>query len=85
MPVMIGSTLACLPIFFSGHRIARWEGLLFVLYYSAYTLFLILKSTEHDQLPVFGGMMLSYVLPLTAVTLLVVLLREIRKPKLATP
>jgi len=75
IPVMIGAAVACLPIFFTGHRIARWEGALFLLYYVAYTLFLILKSLQHDSLPLFSGWMLGYVLPLTAVTLMVYFLR----------
>ncbi|KAB2839916.1 calcium/sodium antiporter, partial [bacterium] len=75
IPVMIGAAVACLPIFFTGHRIARWEGALFLLYYVAYTLFLILKSLQHDSLPLFSGWMLGYVIPLTAVTLMVYFLR----------
>lgn len=76
IPVMIGAAIACLPIFFTGHRIARWEGALFLLYYVAYTLFLILRSLQHDGLPLFSGWMLGYVLPLTAVTLMIFFLRE---------
>jgi len=33
LPVMIGAAIACLPIFFTGNRIARWEGALFFAYY----------------------------------------------------
>ena len=32
-PVMIAVAVACLPIFFAGYRINRWEGLLFLAYY----------------------------------------------------
>ncbi len=41
IPVMIA--VACLPVFFTGHVIARWEGVLFLGYYVAYTLYLILN------------------------------------------
>ena len=34
--VMIAVALACLPIFATGHRIARWEGALFLGYYAVY-------------------------------------------------
>ncbi|OHC31832.1 MAG: sodium:calcium antiporter, partial [Pseudomonadales bacterium RIFCSPLOWO2_02_FULL_63_210] len=44
-PVMIAVAVACLPIFFSGYRINRWEGLLFLAYYLAYTLYLVLFAT----------------------------------------
>ena len=71
LPVMIAVAIACLPIFFVGHRIARWEGFLFVGYYVAYVSFLLLDATGHDALPEFRAAMLGFALPLTAVTLLV--------------
>lgn len=67
--------LACLPIFASGHRIARWEGALFLGYYAAYVLYLVLAATQHAALPAFSAAMLGFVLPLTAVTLIVLLVR----------
>jgi cation:H+ antiporter len=79
IPVMTAVAIACLPIFFSGHVITRWEGLLFVLYYAAYTAYLILKATEHEALPAFGRVMLLFVLPLTALTISVVAWRQKRK------
>ena len=39
MPVMIAAAIACLPMFFTGYRLARWEGMLFLGYYIAYTAF----------------------------------------------
>jgi cation:H+ antiporter len=80
IPVMIAVTLACLPIFVTGHLIARWEGFLFVGYYVAYALYLVLASLEHDALPLFSATMMAYVLPLTAVTLLVLYVRAARRP-----
>jgi cation:H+ antiporter len=71
LPIMITVALACLPIFFTGMQIARWEGLLFLCYYLAYTLFLILTATQSAALPLFSIAMLGFALPLTAVTLLV--------------
>ncbi len=74
-PVMIAVAVACLPIFFAGYRINRWEGLLFLAYYVAYTLYLILSSTGRPFADVMGEAMLGYVLPLTAVTLVVIAAR----------
>ena len=54
LPVMIAASLACLPIFFTDHLIARWEGILFLFYYVAYILYLMLRATQHDSLPVFN-------------------------------
>lgn len=71
-PVMIAVALACLPIFFTGYTINRWEGLLFLGYYVAYTVYLVLVSTGRPAAEVFGDAMIGYVLPLTAVTLVVI-------------
>lgn len=79
MPVMIAVLLACLPIFFTGHRIARWEGALFLAYYLAYTAYLVLAATGHDALPAFSMTMIGFALPLTAVTLLVLGARALIK------
>ncbi len=78
IPVMIAVAVACLPIFFTGYTIARWEGALFLGYYIAYTLYLILDATGHDALPAFSNVMLLFVLPLTAVTLAVLGVRALR-------
>ncbi len=75
LPVMIAVAVACLPVFFTGRAIARWEGALFLGYYIAYTAYLILGATRHDALPAFSAAMLEFVLPLTAVTLLVLFMR----------
>ena len=43
-PVMLAVMVACLPIFFAGYRINRWEGALFLGSYLAYTAYLIMQS-----------------------------------------
>jgi len=69
IPFMIAVAVACLPIFFTGYRIARWEGALFLAYYVAYTIYVILDATQHDALPAYSTMLLGFAVPLTAVTL----------------
>ena len=83
LPVMVATAVACLPIFFTGSRIARWEGALFLAYYVAYTLFLVLAATKHEMLPRYSAVMAAYVLPLTAVTLTVLALRSWRRRRSA--
>lgn len=78
LPVMVAVAAACLPILFSGHRIARWEGGLFFAYYAAYTVYLILYAQEHDALDEFSFVMSTIVLPLTLATLIAVTWRELR-------
>lgn len=79
MWVMLAVAVACLPVFFSGREIARWEGGVFVGYYAAYTAYLILLSQQHDALPLFGNVMLMFVVPITVLTLAVLMLRP--RPK----
>ena len=76
--VMIAVAFACLPIFFSGHSIERWERWLFLFYYAAYTTFLLLAAQQHDALATYGTVMATVVLPLTAITLAVITMRHWR-------
>ena len=78
LPVMVAVAVACLPIFFTGAVIARWEGALFLGYYAAYTTYLILGATQHDALSTFSLVMGAFVVPLTAVTLAVLAVRAWR-------
>ena len=77
-PVMIAVAIATLPVFFTGYAIARWEGAVFLAYYVAYTIYLVLDATEHDALNEFGAAMTWFVLPLTALTLVLTLHRAMR-------
>lgn len=79
LPVMIAIAIACLPIFFTGNVIARWEGLLFLSYYIAYTTYLILHSTNHDGLSIFNTVMLFFVIPITVLTLGILTLHHLRE------
>jgi cation:H+ antiporter len=79
IPVMIAVAFACIPIFVTGNLINRREGILFVGYYIAYTLYLILNAMDHDLLPVFSNVMLFFVIPLTVITLATVLWRSLSK------
>lgn len=81
MWVMIAAALACLPVFFTGYLIARWEGAMFLAYYVAYTAYLILAATQHDALPNVRLAMVAVVLPMTVITLVVVSARAPRQPR----
>jgi len=84
MPVMIAVAIACLPVFFAGLKISRWEGAVFVLYYVAYVVFLMLDATDHAALPVFTFFMLLFVVPLTVLTFSIVLVRHRRAEERAS-
>ncbi len=72
IPIMIAVAIACLPIFFTGYKIARWEGILFLGYFVAYTTYLILQSTQHESLPIFSTILVAFAMPLTVITLVIV-------------
>jgi cation:H+ antiporter len=76
MWVMLAVALACLPMFITGGEIARWEGGIFAGYYVAYVAYLILAAQQHDALGSFSSVMLSFVVPLTLITLVVSVVRK---------
>jgi len=80
MWVMLSVAVACLPVFFSGREIARWEGGVFLGYYCAYTAYLILMSQEHSALPMLSNVMLLFVVPITVVTIIASLIRRRPQP-----
>jgi cation:H+ antiporter len=81
LPVAIVACVACLPVFFTGHKISRWEGGLFLGYYVAYTSYLILAAKDHDSLPMFRMIMMWFVIPLTLLTAAIVIYRTSRKSR----
>ena len=76
LPVMVAVAAACLPIFFTGNLIARWDGLLFLGYYIAYTSYLIMSTSHHDALAGFSTIMGSFVIPISVLTVLVLAWRH---------
>jgi cation:H+ antiporter len=78
-PVMMAATLACLPVFLTGHRVDRWEGLVLLGYYAAYVTWLLLAESGHAAREAFGLAMLGFVLPLTALALSAPLLARRRR------
>jgi cation:H+ antiporter len=77
LPVMLTVAVACLPVFFTGAKVARWEAAVFLGYYVAYTAYLILAANAHDALPAFSAIMTGFVVPITVITLVVVVVRAV--------
>ncbi len=80
IPVMIAASLLLLPIFFTHYRIDRWEGILFLGFYAAYTVHLFLNATENAALEGFD-LAMSFVIPVTALTLIILTVKAFRNPK----
>ena len=76
IPMMIAVSIAAFPIFLTGYVISRAEGVAFLFYYVAYTAYLILQATEHDALPIFNAVLLMFIIPIMALTAVMVLLRR---------
>ncbi len=83
LPVMIAVAIACLPIFYTGNLVARWEGAIFLAYYIAYVLYLVIDTTNHSSLPLYSTTMLLFVVPLTMIGLLVSFWRDVRSRRIA--
>jgi cation:H+ antiporter len=86
MPIMIAVAFACIPIFFTGWTIARWEGAIFLGYYMAYTVYLVFNATQHAALPAFSNVMIYFVAPITLLTLVITTVRALQQqgvPKLS--
>ena len=45
MPIMVLVSLLCVPVFLTGRRVTRIEGVLFVVAYAAYLTYLIVART----------------------------------------
>ncbi len=79
IPLMIVVAAACLPIFFTGHRIARWEGAAFLAYYAAYIAYLILEATNEQMGRTLAVFVVGFAFPLTAITMAVGTVRYCRE------
>lgn len=69
IPVMIAAAIICLPVFYSGYIISRWEGFLFLTYYTAYTVYLVLDVVHSPALPDFVKFMVWFYIPVTVLGL----------------
>ncbi len=78
MPIMIAVAIACLPIFFTGYTIARWDGFVFLMYYVLYLAFLVGSAAGYTGLVSFSVGMLTFVVPLTLITISIALWRQWR-------
>lgn len=66
LPVMLGVTLLCLPLFYSGYRVTRTEGLVLLGLYVAYGLHVVSFTTGMPLAGRLEDLMLFYVLPVLA-------------------
>ena len=75
LPIMLGVTLLCWPVFYSGYRVTRVDGLLFLGLYTAYGLHVVAFTTGMPLAGKLEQLMLFFVLPLLVAFLLFSTLR----------
>lgn len=79
LPVMLVACFSCLPVFFAGGAIRRWEGALFLFYFVVYVAYLILDELQDARLLTLRAAVLWIVAPLTVVTVAVSVGQELRQ------
>ena len=79
LPVMLGVAVLCLPVFYSGYRVTRAEGLLFLGLYLAYGLHVVSFTTGMPLAGKLEQLMLLFVLPALGAYLLFTSLRAWRR------
>ncbi|WP_033062418.1 calcium/sodium antiporter [Pseudomonas sp. CFII68] len=79
LPVMLGVAVLCLPVFYSGYRVTRAEGLLLLGLYLAYGLHVVSFTTGMPLAGQLERLMLFYVLPALLAFLLFTSLRAWRR------
>ncbi|EPM90916.1 K+-dependent Na+/Ca+ exchanger-like protein [Pseudomonas syringae pv. actinidiae ICMP 18804] len=67
MPIMLGVSLLCVPLFYSGYRIDRIEGLLLLALYLTYGLHILAISTGMALAERLESLMLTAVLPVLGI------------------
>jgi cation:H+ antiporter len=75
LPVMTAVAVACLPVFFNGYVLLRWEGVVFITYYVAYVAYLVVDATDHASQDLVRDAAVLFVVPLTVLTLVVVVVQ----------
>lgn len=78
IPVMVAVAVAALPIFLTGYTITRWEAAVFLGYYGLYTGYLALDATDHAVAAQLTAAIAWFVVPLTALTAAVAVIRKRR-------
>ena len=87
IPVMIAAAIILVPMCWSRFSIARWEGIVLVLFYVAYVAYLVLDAAGHDgaTLVGWGGVIAGGLVVLAVGTLAVQTVRNGHHPDAAAP
>lgn len=81
LPVMLGVAVLCLPLFYSGYRITRGEGLILLGLYLAYGLHVVSFTTGMPLAARLEDLMLFYVLPVLGAVVVVTSVKAWRRQR----
>jgi cation:H+ antiporter len=79
LPVMLGVAALCVPLFYSGYRITRLEGLLLLGLYTVYGLHIVSFTTGMPLAERLESLMIHYALPVVALCVVVGTVRAWRR------
>ena len=69
LPVLLGVAALCLPLFYSGYRITRAEGLMLLLLYLLYALHIVSFTTGMPLAEKLERLMIQFILPVLALVI----------------
>jgi cation:H+ antiporter len=78
IPVMLVASIACLPIFATGHTIDRWEGIFFLFSFVAFNAVLFTKPILNDSFPAWQKLVWPFAIPIVLVTCLAITLHNFK-------
>lgn len=84
IPVMVGTAALCVPLFFVGATLTRFEGALFLTLYVAYVWYLIAVALGHGYLTMLQTVILFGLMPVVVIYAIGNLFRDMNRRKAAS-
>ena len=79
IPLLLFVSFVCLPLFFTGQEISRWEGALLFFFYILYVVYLIMQSTNYSGITYFNTTVLYFIFPLSLIIIFATLRNALKK------
>lgn len=79
IPVMLAVAVICLPLFFVGAVLNRFEGFLFLLLYVAYVSYMIALAVSSAYLAILQGSILYTLVPVVVAYIVISLVRDLHR------
>lgn len=79
IPIMVVSSVLCIPLFMTDMKVSRWEGAVLVLSFVSYISWITLDSTDHDAAEPFGKFVMFFLVPIMASAVLFTFVRYMKR------